>query len=544
MNTRQNLKQLEISIPCQAACPIQTDIPGYIEAIIKGDYAEAYRINRQDNVFPGVLGRVCHRPCEPACRHGRDGLGDPVQICFLKRSASDFGQQSFLPPITPRDERICIIGAGPAGLTAANDLALLGFKITVLEQWSEPGGMMMHGIPNFRLPKNIVENDIQSIRDLGVDIQTSITIDNQDQLEDLQREYQAVIFAGGCMLPARVEIPGQDLNGFYWGLDYVIQTTHDMLHHDPGDVVVVGGGFTAVDCCRAAFRLGAKSVTLVYRRQQEQLRVGPQEVHALQTENIKMEFLASPISISGEQNVSGIQFIRNTLDGRGLARPISGTEFDIPADTVIFATGQSAEPFPGPELLAPLFIAGDYKNGSGTIIEACTDGRNVAQQVKEHFSGQPMVPTVEIQEIERDALPRGPEHDERPTEIMNELALENRTPGQAEVELGFNEKQALLEGQRCYLCHYQFEIDESRCIYCLKCIEARPVNCISLTREQRVLTDGTVHFEPAVRPDQVSGILIDNDACIRCACCVDACPTDCIHITKRRLVFDISDERQ
>ncbi len=161
---------IDVNIPCQAACPIMTDVPGYIEAILNADFETAYRINRLDNIFPGVLGRVCHRPCESACRHGREGLGEPVQICFLKRSASDFGMKPVDLDIDANGKSVCIIGAGPSGLTAANDLAILGYQVTVFEQYEEAGGMMRYGIPEFRLPYDIVRRDVKSITDLGVEI--------------------------------------------------------------------------------------------------------------------------------------------------------------------------------------------------------------------------------------------------------------------------------------------------------------------------------------------------------------------------------------
>ena len=146
---RIDRKWIDVNIPCKAACPIMTDIPGYIQAIMEGDYGRAYRINRMDNVLPSVLGRVCHRPCESVCRHGWDGLGDPVSICFLKRSSSDFGYTDVKSEIIPNGKKVCVIGAGPSGLTAANDLALRGYKVTMLEQFDQPGGMLRYGIPNF-----------------------------------------------------------------------------------------------------------------------------------------------------------------------------------------------------------------------------------------------------------------------------------------------------------------------------------------------------------------------------------------------------------
>ena len=222
-------KWLDVNIPCQAACPIMTNIPEYIQAIMNGDYQTAYRINRVDNVLPSVLGRVCHRPCELVCRHGRDGLGGPVSICYLKRSASDFGMVEWKPEIEKNGKTICVIGAGPAGLTAANDLALRGYSVTIFEQYNEAGGMLRYGIPQFRLPHYIVEKDVNSITDLGVVIQTGRRIESPQELEKVKNDYDAVILASGCQLPKKTDLKANGAKGFFWGLDYMMAANEKRL---------------------------------------------------------------------------------------------------------------------------------------------------------------------------------------------------------------------------------------------------------------------------------------------------------------------------
>lgn len=535
-------KWVDVNVPCQAACPIKTDIPGYIEAIIHEDYEEAYRINRLDNVFPGVLGRVCHRPCEPVCRHGREGLGDPVQICFLKRSASDFGTKPVDLEITLNGKNICIIGAGPAGLTAANDLAILGYSVTVLEQYEEAGGMLRYGIPQFRLPYDIVREDIKSITDLGVNIKTSTRIDSWDELDKLKKDYDAVIISGGCMLPTKFNLPGNDADGVYWGLDYMIQANREELELKPKNVVVIGGGFTAVDCARTSYRIGAENTTIAYRRTREYLQFsGEEELEHLQEEGVIMHLQVSPVSIiEKDGKVTGIELIRNEIGAKGKMTPVKGSEYVIEADTVILAIGQSAEDLDGvdekdssmPDPTGNLFLAGDFRNGSGTVIEACADGRKVGQQVHEMLADVKFQEIVEISEVKIKDMPRKREHDFVLPEKMPTIPVSQRDRT-AEVETGLVNEQAVTEAHRCYLCHYNFQIDLDRCIYCMKCIDVMPVDdCIKLAKDITVTEDGNLIYEATKKWDEVEAITIDNDECIRCGNCVKACPVDCISISK------------
>ena len=540
-------KWLDVNIPCQSACPIQTDVAGYIEALVRRDYEEAYRINRRDNVLPAVLGRVCHRPCEPACRHGREGLGEPVQICFLKRSASDFGMRPLPVKPEPNGKKVCIIGAGPAGLTAANDLALRGYNVTVLEQYEEAGGMLRYGIPAFRLPYDLVAKDIRSITDLGVEIKTNVRVDGDRDLAKLKRKHDAVILAGGCMLATQIDLPGMDAEGCFWGLDFMMAANRNQLELKPRRVVVIGGGFTAVDCARTSFRLEAEHITLAYRRTEAQLRVGIQEVHALKDEGIHLDFLASPVAIeTKEGRVCGIKLIRNALDEDGKAKAMPGTEFTVEADTVILAIGQTAEDLDGVDVepeAAPtrpkddklFYFAGDFRNGSGTVIEACADGRKIAREVDEALTGTRYEEVVEIEPIELDDMPRWREHDYIPAEPMPHVPLEERLDKTREVEEGFSRVQAFTEAHRCYLCHYDFQIDMDRCIYCMKCIDVMPVDCITLIKDVTADEDGALHYEPTEKWQEVEGIAINNDRCIRCGNCVRACPVDCISVSRYHL---------
>jgi formate dehydrogenase major subunit len=532
-------KWIDINIPCQAACPIMTDIPGYIGAITERDYAKAYMINRMDNVLPGVLGRVCNRPCEPVCRHGRDGLGDPVSICFLKRSAADYGMDPVKVEIKPNGKKVCVIGAGPAGLTAANDLAINGYAVTVLEQFEEAGGMLRYGIPQFRLPYDVVAADVKSITNLGVVIKTGARIENDADLEKLKKEYDAVVMAGGCMLPKISGMPGLDAKGVYFGLDFLMAANREELDLKIKNVVVIGGGFTAVDCTRMAYRLGAEKVMLAYRRTKDDMYVSHHELDAMEAEGIGLSFLASPVAIDTvDGKAIAARFIRNSIAEDRSISAIEGSEFSLEADAVIFAIGQKAEEnideAKSGEQVDNFFVTGDFRNGASTVIEAAADGRKTARQAHQFLAGlKGYQDVVFISEVKDTGRKR--DYDFIPQQPMPETPLYERREKNKEVETGYPEETTLIEAKRCYLCHYNFQIDISRCIYCLACIDVMPVDCIMMAKDVKIGPDGNLTYVEASNWDEVQAIAIDNDKCIRCGNCVRACPVDCISISKYRL---------
>jgi formate dehydrogenase major subunit len=529
-------KWIDVNIPCRTACPIMTDIPGYIQAIMEGDYETAYLINRKDNVLPGILGRVCNRPCEPQCRHGWDGLGDPVSICFLKRSAADFGFKSLKMKIKSNGKKVGIIGAGPAGLTAANDLALKGYRVTILEQFNQPGGMLRYGIPQFRLPYDVVAKDVKSITDLGVELITNSRVGGQEHIQGLKNEYDAVLMAGGCMLPKSINIKGLENKGVLWGLDFMISANNEELDEPMEKVVVIGGGFTAVDCTRMAYRLGAKHITLAYRRTKDDMYVTPHELEAMEAEGIHLSFLISPIEIKENgEGIKGIRFIRNAIEKDRSIKPIPGSEFLLEADTVIFAIGQEAEEDvfskDNAKSSGNLFLAGDFRNGSSTVIEAAADGRKIAMEIHKFLSGKKaLTEVVNIEEVTKTGRERSYDFIHR--QPMEETPLFERTIKNKEVELGFSQEKSLIEARRCYLCHYNFQIDIERCIYCLACMDVMPVNCIMMAKDIQVTEGGDLNYIETKNWHEVIAIAIDNNQCIRCGNCVRACPVDCISISK------------
>ncbi|MCP4270252.1 MAG: FAD-dependent oxidoreductase [Candidatus Brocadiaceae bacterium] len=530
-------KWIDVNIPCSTSCPIMTDIPGYIQAVSESDYKTAYLINRKDNVLPGVLGRVCNRPCEPVCRHGWEGLGDPVSICFLKRAAADYGMEPVKTEKESNGKKVCIIGAGPAGLTVANDLALKGYCVTILEQYDQPGGMLRYGIPQFRLPYDIVAKDVKSITDLGVTIKTGVRIRSYKEIDNLKKEYDAVVLAGGCMLPRQSNIPGMDSTGVYLGLDFMGAVNRENLNITAENVVVIGGGFTAVDCARASYRSGAKNITFAYRRTKDDMYVGKHELEVMEAEEIDLMFLVSPVSIVTENgNVVGVRFIRNTIGDDRSIIPIEGSGFVFEADIVIFAIGQRAE-----ENIVEtertqednFFTVGDFRSGTSTVIEAAADGRKVAKDVHRLLFNIKYQDTVHIGEVKDTGRKR--DYDFIPVQHMDTTHMRDRRIKNKEVETGYSKEKSLIEAQRCYLCHYNFQIDIKRCIYCLACIDVMPVDCIKMTKDIEMTEDGELHYIATKNWSEVEAITIDNDKCIRCGNCVRACPVDCISISKYKL---------
>lgn len=565
---------LEKNIPCQKACPAGTNIPEYLAAIYSGDHDRAYKINLWDNVFPAVLGRVCSRPCESECRHGWDGLGESVAICFSKRSASDFKRDDrvVLKPIFPSSGKaIGIIGSGVAGLTAARNLALFGHDVTVFEKQSYPGGIMNQGIPEFRLPREIIDREIDQIRQQGVRIQCDSEIGQTVKLQTLIDDYDAIIMAAGTFRPNILDLPGKNLKGIRHGLDFLLEANQSGSAPVGREVIVIGGGFTAMDCARTAQRLGAEQVRMhkfpapsairvVYRRSQEEMLVTPGELEELNHEGIPMDFMVTPIEYIGDGKgmVKALKLIRTELgepDESGRRRPvsISGSEFEIEVDTVLLATGQ----FPDTKwidgnladsLVADddwlrseqststscpnLFVAGDFATGALTLIDAIAHAKRCARDVDEFLMGsQRISDAVTVQDATGPGRIR--EMDFVPLQSMPMIPLEERTL-KAEVETGYTKKLAVEETQRCYLCHYKYEIDSDKCIYCDWCIKAKPrPDCIVKVSSLDYDDNGRITgFNRASESDDTNLIFINQEDCIRCNACVEACPVDCISVQK------------
>ncbi len=540
------------SVPCQAACPAGTDIPGYLEAIARGDYASAYRINLADNVFPAVLGRVCTRPCEPACRHGQPGLGDSVAICFAKRSADDFMTRQgpvVLPPLFPdTGRRVAVIGAGPAGLAAARDLRRLGHAVTVFEREARPGGLMTQGIPAFRLPREVVEREIAQVVAAGVEIRCGVSVGVDVALEQVRREHDALLIAAGCTRPALPDLPGLNLRGVEHGLDFLRRVNAGDTTPAGPRVVVVGGGFTAVDCARLARRLGAAEVSMVYRRTRSEMYVGLHELAEFEREGITARFQLAPVEIIGRDGtLHGVRFACTTPgepapDGRRSWSVVPGEEILLECDLLLLATGQKREAVWADTLASPdsgVFVAGDVRTGPLSLIEAIGDGRKAAREIDSFLMDGPRLkPALRIQNTGRPGTGRHRDLNAIPRQPVQERPVDQRGLLD-EVEGGLTGAASRIEASRCYLCNVKFEIDNELCIYCDRCLKVTPVDgCIvkvsSLVydRQDRV----TGHIKSTGAHDY-RRLYLDPSLCIRCGACVEVCPVDCITVQKVERVW-------
>lgn len=565
--TPKDLHWLEGNIPCQAACPAGTDIPGYIEAIFKGDYENAYRINLRDNVFPHVLGRVCARPCEPMCRHGWEGNGEPVAICHSKRAAGDQRAKAEVVRLhalaDKTGKKVAVIGGGVAGLTAAREIARMGHRVTVYEKHSFPGGMMNQGIPVFRLPRDLINREIEQVRACGVEILCGVEIGKDMTMEALLANNDAIVMAAGTLKPNIPDIPGKDLDGVEHGLNFLLDVNEKGRRAIGKRVVVIGGGYTSMDCARTAIRLGAKALKVYYRRREKELLILPEELVQLREEGGWMEFSCNPIAFLGEDGkLTGIRFVRTRegepdSSGRRRAVAIPGSEFEVDCDHVIMATGQfsdlswvSAElgreideaqqawqrPYQTAASPEKIFFAGDFITGASTLIQAIGHAKGTARAVDTYLMGAQRIFDAAYVQPAR-ATGRDRQMDFLPLNHMPTIPCGERTLV-AEVESGFKPIDAHQEASRCYLCHYKFEIDDSKCVLCDECLYVKPKDkCIvavtDLINGKRGEIVGYNEVEPGkTSPLYYSRLYIDQTQCIRCGACEKACPTGAISIQK------------
>ncbi|HEX8033581.1 MAG TPA: FAD-dependent oxidoreductase, partial [Ktedonobacterales bacterium] len=403
------------NIPCQVGCPAHTDVANYIGLISQGRFDEAYVLNRQCNVVPGVLGRTCARPCEPVCRRNKID-GKQVSICWLKRSAHDHRQYRHLPerPKVTKDKTVAVIGAGSAGVAAARELAERGYPVTIYDLYPAPGGMMVGGIPVWRLPREVTQEEVDEYLDaLGVEVKLNTTVGKDVQLTDLLHDFNAVYIAAGCMLSNPLtdannkDVKGGHLHGVMPGLPFLEKANFGEPVFVGKRVAVLGGGFTAMDCCRSCMRMGAEKVYVVYRRSKEEMPSDEYEVDEAMLEHVEFIYLASPVEVvsNDDVHVSGLKLVRNRLgdpdaSGRRKAIPVQGSEFVLDVDTVISAFGQYADTswIPAQELnlevnrwgiplvdrdtwmtsYPGLFAGGDFTEGSRNLISAIADGKDAA----------------------------------------------------------------------------------------------------------------------------------------------------------------------
>lgn len=578
------------NIPCQEACPVRTNCRGYLNLAAAGEFEKAWELALDPNPMASICGSVCAAPCETACR--RKEVDKPLSIRYVKKFLSDWthanvrmngGQyrQPAPPAFGPPKGRVAIIGAGCAGLGAASDLARMGFKVIVFDAFDQAGGTAFAGVPPFRLPREVIDRDLQGIVGENVELRLNTYVGRDVLLPQLRDEFDAVLVTAGCFEPNSPGIPGEDLAGIYPGI-YFLERAYRGAPVEVGKrVVVLGGGYTAMDCASTSWRLGADEVTVTYRRSREESPVDEEEFEQTAREGVRFVWLAQPVAFLADDSghVRAVRHVRTKLgtpdkSGRRSPEPIEGSEFDIECDTVYLALGQApdttfladipefrvrrwrdlgVDPETYQTKVPKIFMAGDYRMGATTIIEAVADGRSAAQQVARFLGDTEMrIPAYhEIVTLRRSSTPdntgfiageRGlariyhnmsVDYDRIPRQEMPSLAVSERRGLFIETNRGYMEEQAIAESDRCLKCNFNIEIIGELCIICGGCVDVCPMDVIHMVDMSDVVDDGKLPGVGTAKSwPQGVAFFLDETACIRCALCIIRCPTDAITMNR------------
>lgn len=555
-------------IDCQWACPAHTPVPAYIRLIAQGRYGDAYMLNRQSNVFPGVLGRVCDRPCEPACRRGRVEE-EPVAICRLKRVAADHrGEiEDQLPkkPKSTNGKKIALIGAGPASFTVANDLAPLGYECTIFEKSSKAGGLMRSNIPSFRLPERVLDEELGYILDMGVELKLDTPVESMKGL--LEEGYDAIFVGTGAPRGKDLKLEGRDqASNIHIGIDWLTSVAFEHVHEIGENVLIIGVGNTAMDCCRTSLRLGAKNVKVMARKPRAFFKASPWELEDAEDENVEIIVNHSPKAfLHKDGKLTGMAFEVMAYDidenGRIVGQKIVD-EVRISCDDVILAIGQD-NAFPWIEddsgiefdkwnvpivdevtfesTRKGVFFGGDSAFGPKNIIWAVEHGHQAAISIHNHCQGVPLTqrlpdgihlePTKMGMFEWRYSNSFNPSHRRE----MDMVAMRERFDNlNIEVELGFTAEKMAVEVERCLNCDVETVFSADLCTECDGCIDICPVECLQMTEnaDEDTLRAG-IH---ANSPDQALFVsqnlpltgrvmIKDEDICLHCGLCAERCPT-------------------
>ncbi len=553
-------------VDCQWACPAHTNVPEYIRLIAQGRFTDAYMLNRESNVFPAILGRTCDRPCEPACRRGRLD-GKPVAICRLKRVAADHRGEitDLLPPIPTKKngKRVGIVGAGPASLTVANDLMPHGYEVVIFEQYEKPGGLMRTNIPAFRLPAKVLDDETQTIINMGVDIRYSTPVKSMRAL--LAEGFDAVFVGSGAPRGKELDIPGRhDTDRIHIGIDWLESISFGHIDTVGENVLIIGVGNTAMDCCRSSKRMGAKSVKVMARRPRAYFKASPWELDDAEEEDVEIVINHAPKRFVIENGkLTGMEFERLEWDAKAKNSKVLDTVF-LPADDVILAIGQeNAFPWFERDLgaqfdkwdqpvvdettmmstLPGVFFGGDAAFGPKNIIWAVEHGHQAAISIDNYCQQVPVTerPKAGMNLIsQKMGLSEWSYHnDYNPASRQKmshvDLAARFKTLD-IEVELGFDPEQTAREVQRCLNCDVETEFAAARCIECDACIDICPLQCLTITRDgteedlrtrlsapANNITQDIFASEPLPQTGRL--MIKDEDLCVHCGLCAERCPT-------------------
>jgi NADPH-dependent glutamate synthase beta subunit-like oxidoreductase/ferredoxin len=558
-------------VDCQWACPAHTPVPEYIRLIAQGRYSDAYMINWKSNVFPGILGRTCDRPCEPACRRGRVEE-QPVAICRLKRVAADYKDDvsARMPKKTrvKNGKRVALVGGGPASLTVARDLAPLGYDCVVFDGDPKAGGMMRTQIPKFRLPDSVIDEETGYILDLGVEFRGGQRVDSMKAL--LNDNFDAIFVGSGAPRGRDLDIPGRKeaAKNIHIGIDWLSSIAFGHIDRIGKRVIVLGGGNTAMDCCRSARRLGGESVQVVVRSGFDEMKASPWEKEDAQHEDIPIHNFLVPKFFTHENGtLTGITFekVKAEYDAKGRRNLVPAGEPDqhFPCDDVLVAVGQeNAYPWIERDIgiefnkwdmpvvdektfvsTNPMvFFGGDAAFGPKNIIWAVSHGHDAALSIHRMLSGEDIterpLPHVEIVSqkmgIHEWSYDNDITLDQRYRVPLREKQIALRDI-KAEVELGYDVRLALGEAHRCLNCDVQTVFAASLCIECDACVDICPMDCITFTPNgeeadlrQRLeapsinLTQD-LYVQDGLKTGRV--MVKDEDVCLHCGLCAERCPT-------------------
>ncbi|NTW09811.1 MAG: FAD-dependent oxidoreductase [Chlorobiaceae bacterium] len=470
--------------PCERSCPAGCDIPDFIAAIARGDDREALRIIKETIPLPGILGRICPAPCEDDCR--RLGMDNPVSICALKRYAADSERERqgrFLPEIAPETgKKIAVVGSGPAGLTAAYYLRCMGHGVTIFESDRKAGGMMRYGIPRFRLPEAVIDEEIATLDDMGIEFRYSMTFGKDMDARKLMESFDALFLALGARKAAMMNIPGEVETGVLSGIEFLRIAASEEEMEPPGHVVVAGGGNTAVDAARSALRLGADSVTIIYRRSVKDMPANRKEIEEALSEGVVLIEHAAPTAVrrsEGGLEITAVRMAPGEPDGSGRMRPlpVPGSEFTLHAGMLISAIGQMVDAEAGaaagigtgrggalavdPESLQTdvpwIFAGGDCVTGADLAIRALEQGKRAARSIDLYVNGKPVAAPGTLFNSSYGSSGKTPAElfvaanpgDRVP---LPELSLKERVKGFAEVSSGYTRELAAQEAVRCLKC--------------------------------------------------------------------------------------------